>query len=321
MLLAVKLPQFSKACKNTRNIRTFLTGVKLREVRKWPIQHRRLGHNLAEVPDWNKVAADYDIITPFTKLFSFQCIDMLQIPDVLTDESVLDIASGTGSFALAVAEETKSAPHGCILATDFNSSMVDILRMKSSRELSSEKQSWISCQVMDGQSLEVPSNSVSHLACVFGIMFFPDRIQGLKEMHRVLKPGAAAAVAVWKSVNLPHIVEHVALLAGRAAPEQLPLPFTRTVLSCADEGALARDLVSAGFDERRIAVRTLARDHVLSTEELIRTLSVNPSCAALGVGPEDIRRHVASHPDADGPGRFVVRGTAHIALARKAPHL
>jgi ubiquinone/menaquinone biosynthesis C-methylase UbiE len=284
------------------------------------IQHRALSQNQTDMPDWNKVASAYDVVTPFTQLFSFQCIDVLQLPETLTNERVLDIATGTGSFALALAEEIKSAKAGSILATDYNPAMIEILQSKISRELPPENQPWISCRVMDGQNLDVPSNSISHVACVFGLMFFPDHLQGLREMHRVLQPGAAAAIAVWKDMNLLHVLEHVALQSGKLTRgDQLPLPFARTVLACADEVALARDLVSAGFSERAVAFRTLTRDHLLSLDHLVQTLSVNPSFLALGLAPEDVRRHAPSHPDADGPDRFVVRGTAHIALARKSP--
>ena len=274
--------------------------------------------NSLDTFDWGKVAENYESVSPFSKLFAEQCIEMLQIPDVLNRHRILDIAAGTGTFSLTIASDCLKATDSSILATDVSSGMVEIMRHKSARDIKPEIRSCMSFAVMDGQNLEVPSNTISHLACVFGIMFFPDRLQGLREMHRVLEPSASAAIAAWKSVNMPRVMEHVAVAEGRVAPAQLPLPFPQSVHCYADAGDLTRDLIAAGFPERAIAVRTVERELVIPTDAVVGALAINPAFEALGIPRDAVRRRLDAHPDAAGPDHFTLRGTAHIALAKKA---
>jgi hypothetical protein len=60
-------------------------------------------------------------------------------------------------------------------------------------------------------------------------MFFSDRSQALREMVRVLKPGASMAVAVWDSLDRSEAyAEEVGLLqrlAGKEAADALRAPF------------------------------------------------------------------------------------------------
>jgi hypothetical protein len=63
----------------------------------------------------------------------------------------------------------------------------------------------------------------------FGLMFFPDRPQALREMVRVLVPRGRISVAVWESLeNSPVYPIEVTLLerlAGRDAADALRAPF------------------------------------------------------------------------------------------------
>ena len=47
----------------------------------------------------------------------------------------------------------------------------------------------VEIRVADGESLPVESGSFDAAVCRLGLMFFPDPLQGLREMHRALRAG------------------------------------------------------------------------------------------------------------------------------------
>jgi SAM-dependent methyltransferase len=79
------------------------------------------------------------------------------------------------------------------------------------------------------ESLPYPDRSFDAVVSQFGLMFFTDRRQALREMLRVLAPEGHLAVAVWDSLdNTPAYAAEVALLervAGPRAAAALRAPF------------------------------------------------------------------------------------------------
>ena len=266
-------------------------------------------------PDFNKVAADYDLATPFTKKFSQDCITKLEIPKRIETEKILDIAAGTGSFALEISQQFERQGDASILATDVSPAMIDILTMKCERDLTEEQRSWISCKVMDGQNLEIPNETITHIGCVFGIMFFPDRIKGLSEMYRVLKPGGATAIAVWKENPIPILVEQASIEEGKLSPDQIPSPMTKLAFYYADEIKFKNDLVAAGFEEKSITMTDSIHGHEFEVDQVVKLMT--PMVASSGISAENLRRKICSLSAEEDPQRVTLRGTAIIAVARK----
>ena len=118
---------------------------------------------------------------PFTGLF---CVDAVQLADISPGMSLLDIATGPGALALAAAKAGAQ-----VTAIDFSQAMVERLRVRA-EGLS------VRAERMDGQALDLPSDSFDRVCSVFGIPLFPDWRAGLREMARVLKPGGRAVLAV-----------------------------------------------------------------------------------------------------------------------------
>jgi ubiquinone/menaquinone biosynthesis C-methylase UbiE len=50
---------------------------------------------------------------------------------------------------------------------------------------------------MDAEALQVPDEFFDAALCALGLMYVPDPLKALKEMHRVLKQGGRAVAAVW----------------------------------------------------------------------------------------------------------------------------
>jgi ubiquinone/menaquinone biosynthesis C-methylase UbiE len=104
--------------------------------------------------------------------------------------AVLDIATGPGEPALAIAEFVGS--EGKVVGIDVVAEMVDAAR----REAGRRKLHNVSFAVAPADALP-GENSFDAVVSRFGIMFFPAPVLAIREMLRVLKPRGRIALAVW----------------------------------------------------------------------------------------------------------------------------
>jgi ubiquinone/menaquinone biosynthesis C-methylase UbiE len=171
---------------------------------------------------------------------SFWANDLLDRVGPTREESVLDIACGTG----VVARLAKQRGHaGRLVGVDLNTAMLTIARQKSAAV------EWI-----EGSALDLPfdSNSFDVVLCQLGLQFFPDRRLALKEMVRVLKPGGRAGLSVYSAIERTP----AAYAFVQSLDRHLGLESSRTKrsehLSCAGEevGTWAKQ---AGFDNVDVA--------------------------------------------------------------------
>ncbi|MCD8289940.1 MAG: bifunctional demethylmenaquinone methyltransferase/2-methoxy-6-polyprenyl-1,4-benzoquinol methylase UbiE [Prevotella sp.] len=103
-------------------------------------------------------------------------------------KSVLDIATGTGDFALLVSDMLKPEK---TVGIDISDEMMQIGREKVKKE---GKDNLISFERGDCESLEFPDNTFDAVTVAFGIRNFQDLDTGLKEIYRVLKKGGHASI-------------------------------------------------------------------------------------------------------------------------------
>ncbi|MBD8387505.1 bifunctional demethylmenaquinone methyltransferase/2-methoxy-6-polyprenyl-1,4-benzoquinol methylase UbiE [Dysgonomonas sp. BGC7] len=101
----------------------------------------------------------------------------------LKPQSILDIATGTGDLAIQAYEILKPQS---ILGVDISEGMMEIGRHKAAKAGLSEV---ISFEKQDCMALDLPDNSFDAAMVAFGVRNFEDLDKGLKEIHRVLKPG------------------------------------------------------------------------------------------------------------------------------------
>jgi demethylmenaquinone methyltransferase/2-methoxy-6-polyprenyl-1,4-benzoquinol methylase len=102
-------------------------------------------------------------------------------------KAVLDIATGTADFAI---EDYKAQPEK-IVGIDIAEQMLVIGREKIRARGLSEK---ITLQKGDSENLPFTDHSFDAITVGFGVRNFENLEKGLKEMHRVLKPGGIAIV-------------------------------------------------------------------------------------------------------------------------------
>lgn len=184
---------------------------------------------------WSAIADAYDaktrhLLAPFTE-------EAARWAGLGPEDAVLDVASGPGTTALRVAPRVRSVD-----AIDFAPAMVERLR-ENARDLPQ-----ITARVGDGQDLPYEDGRFDVAFSMFGLMFFADPMAGLRELHRVLKPGGRALLGTFGPPQAsPYMRPLVSALTKAVppppgAPAGEPLP-----LGSAD--ALAAGLTRAGFVE------------------------------------------------------------------------
>ncbi len=142
---------------------------------------------------FNGIAARYDFVN---RVMSFgmdrrwrnRLVSSLSTSIQKNDDAVLDLATGTGDVALAIAG---AYPHIDIRGLDPSVGMLKLGREKVSRAGLSER---IRLDEGDAQSMPYADNSFAASCISFGIRNVPDRLQGLREMSRVTRSGGRVAI-------------------------------------------------------------------------------------------------------------------------------
>ena len=139
---------------------------------------------------FNNIAPNYDMLNHrlswnIDKGWRKQAIKQL-VP--YKPQTVLDIATGTGDFAIMAAEMLKPQR---LTGIDISEGMMEIGRKKV---VEKDLDKVISFQKEDCTRLSYPDASFDAVTAAFGIRNFDDLDKGLSEMCRVLRPGGHLSV-------------------------------------------------------------------------------------------------------------------------------
>lgn len=125
---------------------------------------------------------------------------------------ILDIATGTGDMAIMAARILKPET---ITGIDISEKMLEIGRKKIEKEQLGTK---IELLRGDGETINFPNNSFDGGMVAFGVRNFENLEKGLKEILRVLRPGAQLVVLEFSQPAFPGLKELYNLYMGSIAP-------------------------------------------------------------------------------------------------------
>ena len=167
-------------------------------------------------------------------------------------QAILDIATGTGDFAILAAEMLKPQR---LIGADISEGMMEIGHHKVQEK---GMQHIISFEKEDCTRLSYPEASFDAVTAAFGIRNFADLDKGLSEMCRVLKPGGhLSIVELTTPVSFPmrqlfHIYAHTVLpVYGRLiSKDQSAYSYlTKTIEAFPQGERMVEILQKAGFSE------------------------------------------------------------------------
>lgn len=159
-------------------------------------------------------------------------------------ERVLDLACGTGVLAREALYRTGAGEF--VTGLDPNAGMLEVAK---------ELAPGVEWRQGMAESLPFPDASYDVVVSQFGLMFFNDRSEALRQAWRVLRPGGRIACAVWDSLeNIPAYADEVALLkrlAGAPAANALRAPF-----ALGERRDLEMLFAGAGVEAVQVATQT-----------------------------------------------------------------
>jgi SAM-dependent methyltransferase len=263
-------------------------------------------------PDgWDAVAPTYaQVLDPFTALYAEEALRLVP-PE--PGSRVLDVATGCGNLACLAAGRGAD-----VLAIDFAPAMLARLRVRLAKT-----EGRVRPAIMDGQALALPDAAFDAAYSVFGLMFFPDRVRGLREMWRILKPGGRAVVAAWSSPERMAFLPLVRRAVQAAVPGWAPPARRPSWHDLGAPGAFEAEARAAGF--REVTVHAVARPGTFPSADWLwsNMTGVSPVLSELlgSLAPESVaaagRVFVAELQARFGGGSVTLPAEALLAVGRK----
>lgn len=210
---------------------------------------------------FDNIAHRYDFLNHFLslgidKLWRRRAIGELK---KLQPHSILDIATGTGDLALA---SLRLNPRE-IVGIDISEEMLAIAGKKIDK---AGKSHIIRFEKGDSEQINFPDNHFDGITVAFGVRNFENLSKGLKEMHRVLKPGGKVVILEFAQPQnvlvkkvyhayFFYLVPFFGRMFSKDYRAYTYLPESVNEFPCGD--AFLNHLSEAGFTEKKCIVLTL----------------------------------------------------------------
>lgn len=223
-------------------------------------------------------------------IFEPYAVDLAARVAKANPHNVLETAAGTGALTRAMVSRLPASVH--IVATDLNQPMLD----HAADRLADRRVEW---RQADALVLPFPDQSFDAVACQFGVMFFPDRVQGYREARRVLKSGGQLFFSAWDRMSENDFVTVASQALAELFPHDPPRFMERAPHGYHEVDRIRADVQAAGFADVSIeAVDAKSR-------------AASPRDAAIGYCQGNPWRGEIEARDPDG----LERATEHVAKA------
>jgi len=190
---------------------------------------------LASPMPWDLVSAAYaEEVVP---MFERYARDALRLANVESGQHIVDVATGPGTLAFQAARLGAR-----VSAIDFSPEMIKHLQSRAAREGVDA----IDARVGDGMALPYDDASVDAGFSMFGLIFFPERDRGFRELHRVVRKGRRVVVGSWVPFDRVPLIQEM-FVAMRAEMPNLPFGNNKAPLGTADE--FREEMTAAGFTD------------------------------------------------------------------------
>lgn len=181
---------------------------------------------------------------------------------------ILDVATGTGDVAFAVASAYPTAE---IVGIDPSTGMLGVAGQKRERSRHADR---VRFTTGSAEALPFEDGAFDGVTISFGIRNVPDRALGVREMGRVLRPGGRLVIlelseprgglfGALAKFHVHHFVPFVgALLSGKQEYRYLQ----RSIAAFPPAEQFARLIADQGFDVHTVAPLTFGTAHLYVAE-------------------------------------------------------
>jgi SAM-dependent methyltransferase len=207
---------------------------------------------------------------------------------------VLELACGTGRVTRRLRATVPAT--ATLVATDLNEAMIEFAR-------SAVPDPGITWQQGDAQELPFADATFDAVVCQFGLMFLPDKVQGLREARRVLAPDGLFVASVWESLAANPYALAVQSVLDELYPASPPR-FFDVPHGYHDEQRIRGDYAAAGW-----ASPVIEHLHLRSRAESARVVAagftsgspLSHELAERGADPEQVADRITAALGGDSP--------------------